>query len=174
MKKYLILFALLFFTVLVSAQFNRNSNRNRRAIPNTRTPQKPPEFNLQKTIGLNIYDIEKALKKIGVKKSDDKFVEVTSVFRTFNKKNKELSRLNSFAFSEVKNSIEYAQKQTRKTRDVSFVQKAYKEMGITFKDLIKKLADREKQLDVTLQPLLSKKQFKKWKKYKIRVWRNKK
>jgi len=174
MKKNLVLIIILFFSMLASAQFNRGNPRTRNVIPETRSQQKPPEFNVEKTIGLNIYNIEKTLKKVGVKKSNDKVKKITSIFTAFNKKNKELARLNSFTFSETKNNIEQAQKKTQKTENLSFIQKAYKDMGVAMKDLIKELTEREKQLDTTLEPLLSKKQFKKWKSYKIKVRKNKK
>lgn len=174
MKRNLVLIVFLFFSMLASAQFNRGNPRTRNVIPDTRANQKPPEFNVEKTIGLNIYNIEKALKKIGVKKSSDKVKEITSIFSAFNKKNNELARLNSFTFSQTKNNIEHAFKKTQKTQNSSFVQKAYKDMGLAFKDIIKKLTEREKQLDTTLEPLLSKKQFKKWKSYKKKVRKNKK
>tara|TARA_R110002073_G_scaffold123234_1_gene266759 strand:+ start:55062 stop:55586 length:525 start_codon:yes stop_codon:yes gene_type:complete len=174
MKRNLILIGFLFFTMLASAQFNRNRGRTANVRPDTRTQQKPPEFNVEKTIGLNIYNIEKTLKRIGVKKPKDKVKKISSIFSTFNKKNGELARLNSFAFSETKNNIEYALKQTQKTQNTSFMQKAYKDMATSFEGIIKELVEREKQLDAALEPLLSKKQFKKWKSYKVRLRKNKK
>ena len=172
MKRNLIFISFLLFSMLVSAQFNRNNLRNQNVRPDTRI-QKAPEFNTQKVVGLNIYDIEKVLKKIGVKKTSDNFKKAASVFKVFNKKNKELSRINTFTFSEVKKTIEAAQKKTQKTRDASFIQNAYKQMGVSLKDVVQELSKREKQLDADLEPLLSKKQLKKWKKYKARVRKNK-
>lgn len=170
MMKNLVLIALFLFSLEGFAQFNNNGGRGtlQHRRPVNSKSQKPPEFNVEKAIGLNFYNAEKILKKIGVKSSDPNREKLVSIFKSFNKNLKDFSRINSFTFSEAKTIVEAAQKKTMDAKDYSFVQKAYLKVLEDLKPAIDQVKEKNEKLDKELEGLLSKKQFSKWEKYKAK------
>lgn len=165
MKKLLFLFFFL-SAVSVFAQF-RNPGRGIRQAPAPNQNQAAPfEFNPEKAIGITVYDIERAAKKIGLKKSKDEFKTFKNTLYKFNKEIKGLTRINSFTFSQVKQNVESAQKLATESRDYTILTNAYKEASTTFKPIVDVVVEKEKKLDASLKAFLSKKQFAKWEKYK--------
>ena len=72
-------------------------------------------------------------------------------------------------FYEGKAKIEFARQESFKTKDYSVIQKATKEVTSTFEPIIEVVEEKEKNLDLELEKVLSSKQFKKWIKYKMSV-----
>ncbi|MDG2444485.1 MAG: hypothetical protein P8M14_03445 [Flavobacteriaceae bacterium] len=173
MSKKTLLIVVLLFSITAEAQYGSRygSQYNRRQSMQPRQPRaaqqsRVPEIDVEKAVGLVFYNTEKVSKKIGVKKSSDAFIKITSIFNLFNKELKQIKRINTFLFSEGKSKMEAAQKETIKSRDYSALQKANKEVTESFKPIIKVIEDKEKKLDLDLKEFLSEKQQKKWVKYK--------
>lgn len=165
MKKFLII-ALVFISIDATAQF-RNPGRG---IRQSQTPNQnqPPEFKFhpKKAIGIVIYDVDKAAKKIGLKKSKPEFKTFKSTLVKFNKELNGLARINSFTFQQVKQNVEASHKLATESRDYSILTNAYKEASDTFKPIVDIVKEKEKSLDATLKSFLNKKQLAKWEKYK--------
>ena len=173
MIKKTLLIVVLLFSITAEAQYGSRygSQYNRRQSMQPRQPRaaqqsRVPEIDVEKAVGLVFYNTEKVSKKIGVKKSSDAFIKITSIFNLFNKELKQIKRINTFLFSEGKSKMEDAQKETIKSRDYSALQKANKEVTESFKPIIKVIEDKEKKLDLDLKEFLSEKQQKKCVKYK--------
>lgn len=170
-KQFVIAFFVL-FTLTAEAQFQRRQrvvNRN----PVTQQ-QKPPEFNVERAIGLTIYDIDLIIKKLKLKQSSENYKKIVTVFNAFNKQQRELNRIHSFSFSQAKKKIEAAQKDVMKSRNYVVLETAYKEVSEAFLPITDQIKEREEQLDKDLKPLFSKKEFKKWEKLKLKIKKSRK
>lgn len=168
MIKSLILIALFSFSTTIEAQYNRRY----RAQPVRSMPAKKPrapEFNVEKSIGMTFYNIEKVGKKIGLKKTSKQFELIAVIFNRFDKDMKQVKRINGFLFYEGKKKIEDAQKEALDKGDYSIIQGAYKEVASLFETIVALIEEKEKGLDDELEKILSSKQLKKWKKYKINI-----
>ena len=168
MKQFVIAFFVL-FTLTAEAQFN--NGRRQRVIDRNPVTQKPkaPEFNVERAIGLTIYDIDLVIKKLSLKKSSDNYKKIVTIFNAFNKQQRELSRIHSFEFSQAKKKMEAAQKEAMKSRNYTNFQNTYKQVNDAFVPITTQIEGREEELDKNLEPLFSKKQFKKWKKLKQKI-----
>jgi hypothetical protein len=176
MKKSIFLIVFIFLSLVLEAQqVLPNGQRLRQRVvdrtPGTTTAQKLPEFNVERAVGLTIYEIDRILKKISLKSSDENYKKVVTVYNKFNKDQREVLRINGFTFSQAKTKIESAQSEVLKNRDYSVLEKAYKEVSEGFKPISEQIKEREKKLDEDLKPLLSDKQFKKWKKLQDKIKR---
>lgn len=171
MIRNVIILLFVVFSLSAEAQLVNRRTRTLDRTPGTTTAQKLPEFNVEKAVGLTIYEMERVAKKLGLKKSSETLTKVTSIINKFNKSQKELARINSFSFSQAKTKIEAAQKEVLKTREYAVLEKAYKEVSEGFKPISKQIEEKEKTLDESLKSVLSEKQFKKWKKLKDRIKR---
>ena len=165
-----VLFVFLFFsTFYAEAQYN--SQFNRRQGMRTRQPQqaqqqpRAPKINMEKAVGLIFYNIEKITKKIGVKKSSDAYLKVSSILNSYNKELKQIKRINTFLFSEGRAKMEASQKEAIKSRDATAFRIANKEVAESFKPIIGIIEKKDKELNLSLEKILSSKQLKKWKKY---------
>jgi hypothetical protein len=173
MKQFFIAFFIL-FTLAAEAQFN-NGRRQRVLNRNPVTQQqKPQEFNVEQVIGLTIYDVDVIIKKLSLKESSDNYKNIITVFNRFNRQQRELSRIHSFEFSQANKKVDAAQKEVMKSRNYSVLQNAYKEVSEAFIPITDQIKEREKKLDESLEPLFSKKQFKKWKKLQQKLKKKKK
>ena len=65
--------------------------------------------------------------------------------------------------------MENAQKEVLKSRDYSVLQAVYKEIGENFAPISDMIKEKEKSLDDSLKNVLSDKEFKKWKKLKVKI-----
>jgi len=167
MIRHLLAAFFILFTLTAEAQFQRRQrvvNRN----PVTQQ-QKPPKFNVERAIGLTIYNIDEVIKKLKLKESSENYKKIVTVFNAFNKKQRELNRIHSFSFSQAKEKIEAAQKEVMKNRNYAVLEKAYKEVSEGFVPITDQIKEREEKLDKDLEPLFSKKQFKKWKKIQVKI-----
>jgi len=172
MIKHFFFLSIILFSATSVAQFDSQYNRGRRTQqrqPMTTPKQKPPSFNVEKAIGMTIYNIEKVMKKIGVKGSSEHRQEVTNIFKHFNKDLNQVKRINTFLFSEGKSKMETAQKEAIKNRDYTALRIANKEVTESFKPIISSIEEKNKKLDLDLEKILSVKQLKKWKKFNASI-----
>lgn len=169
MKKYTLLI-LLFIGLNSTAQFmNPGRGIRQSPTPNEQNQQNPLLFNAEKAIGVTYYDVEKTAKKIGIKKNSDSFKKLKDTLVKFNKEIKDISRINSFTFSQAKIKVESAQKLATESRDFTILKSAYKEVSEDFKPIVEEVEKKEKKLDSFFKNLLTKKQFDKWEKYKLKL-----
>ena len=176
MKKSILFIAFILVSLSIEAQqVLPNGQRARQRVvdrtPGTTSAQRNPEFNVERAIGLTIYDIERIKKKVGIKESSDNYKKIVTTFNKFNREQREVLRINTFNFSQAKTKIEAAQKTVLENRDYSVLEKAYKEVSDGFKPVADGIKEREKALGESLEKLLSAKQFKKWKKLQKRIKR---
>jgi len=169
MIKRLIFISIIFFSLAAEAQYNSRYNRRqpmqaRQPIASQQT--RTPKIDVEKAVGMTFYNIEKVVKKIGVKKSSKTFPLISKILNLFNKNLNQIKRINTFLFSEGKSKIEAAQKEALKNRDYSALVKANNEVSLSFKPVIKVLEGEEEKLDLDLEKILTSKQLKKWSKYK--------
>ena len=119
MKK-LVFLLILCCAFTAEAQYgnSRNQQRQRQSM---QTPQKAPEpdFNIEKYIGIVVYDIKKAAKKSSLKLSSEKGKEFSKVLTKYNKDIKDITRINSFLLRSTKEMVDNFQKNARKTGDFS-------------------------------------------------------
>ena len=168
MIKHIFFIFLFFSTFFAEAQYN--SQFNRRQNMRSRQPmatQKPraPKINVEKAVGLIFYNIEKVSKKIGIKETSDTYLKVVSILNSYNKELKQIKRINTFLFSEGRAKMEAAQKEAIKSRDATAFRIANKEVAESFKPIIGIIEKKDKELNLSLEKILSSKQLKKWKKY---------
>lgn len=164
MKKIILLF-ILFLGFAAQAQFNNGMNQRQRQ--QSQAPQQAPEpnFNVEKYLGIVVYEIEKAAKKSKVKLSSEEGKQFSKTLTNYNKQIKDISRINSFTFRETKNMVESFQKATMKSGDFSGQQEIQKKMIENLKPVSETLKIEDKKLDISLKAILSEKQYKRWIKY---------
>lgn len=168
MIKNSILILLVLFSLSAESQiYNRNSRMDRRltAPQQTRQDNKIPEFQPLRFVGLVIYDADKVVKKIGVRKKPD-VKKVKEVIAKYNSIFNDIKRINTFTFNDIKLTVEATQKKAIKTQDYSSIEKVQKKMMDAFKPIIAEIDRQDKSFDTEMKAVLSKKQYKKWEKYK--------
>lgn len=170
MKKYILLIFILtsFYTY---SQFGSMRNQGmRQQMPQTQ--QKPPEpnFKVEKYLGLIIYeDIEKAAKKSSIKLSSNEGKQFSKLLKKYNKKIKDIRRINSFTMRSTKEMVENFQKKARETGDVSNQVSVQKTMMENLKPISETLKVEDLALAKSLKEILSEKQYKKWLKYNRKI-----
>jgi len=172
MKKNILLFLLL-ISLSVSAQYEdsqRRRNLERRQV--NRQPLEKPKFKTEKYLGIIIYDGKKVAKKTGVKKKSEKGKKLLTIISEFNKSLKEMIRINSFTFLEMKEYVEKSQEKAQESGDFSIMRDVQKTINERFKPFSNDFKEKEEKLDVSLKELLSEKEFKKWEKYKKKAKKN--
>lgn len=164
MKKYVILL-ILFISYSTYSQYGNNRNqRQRQMAPSTPRTVKP-NFDVDKYIGLVIYDVEKAAKKSKVKLKSDEGKKFSETLTVYNKKIKDMRRINSFTLRSTKDLVENFQKEASKSGDLSNQLTVQKTMMANLKPITETLKEEDKKLDTTMKAILSQKQYKKWIKY---------
>ncbi len=165
MNKHIVFILLFLFSVTINAQFNRQRIQPR--TPVVSQQQRFPEVDVEKAVGMIFYDPEKVLKKIGVKKSSKNFSLIVSILKKFNRDLNQVKRINSFLFSEGKSKIEFARKESAKSGDFSIIRNATKDVTTMFEPIVEVVKEKEKNLDLELEKILSSKELNKWNKYKM-------
>ena len=165
MNKHIVFILLFLFSVTINAQFNRQRIQPR--TPVVSQQQRFPEVDVEKAVGMIFYDSEKVLKKIGVKKSSKNFNLIISILKKFNRDLNQVKRINSFLFSEGKSKIEFARKESAKSGDFSIIRNATKDVTTMFEPIVEVVKEKEKNLDLELEKILSSKELNKWNKYKM-------
>ena len=165
MKKYILL--IFAFTSLISHSQYNNGMRNQRQSQMNQTPRQAPEpkYEIEKYLGILIYDIEKYAKKSSIKLSSEEGKKFSEVLTKFNKKLKDFRRINSFTLKSIKEMVENFQKKAQESGDFSGRVEIQKVMEENLKPISETLRVYDKELDKTMKELLSEKQYKKWIKY---------
>ena len=168
MKKYIILL-FVFTSLVVQSQFNpsngRNNQRQRQRIPQTAQKTPEPNFQIEKYLGIIIYELKKVSKKSNVKLSSKKGKQFAKVLTKYNKDIKDITRINSFLLRSTKEMVENFQKKSRKTGDFSNQPKIQKKMVENLKPISDALKEEDRKLNNLIKRLLFEKQHKKWLKY---------
>lgn len=167
MKKYILLI-FVFTTLLTHGQFNNGGMRNQRQRQMPQAQQKAPEpnFNVERYVGIVIYDdIKKAAKKSSIKLSSAEGKVFSKTLISYNKQVKDIKRINSFTLKSTKEMVENFQKMAMKSGDFSNQIEIQKKMTESLKPIAETLKVEDKKLDKSIKEILSEKQYKKWIKY---------
>lgn len=161
MKK-LVFLTLILFSVSATAQFRNRNN----PYPNTNNRSANiPEFKAAEAAGLIHYDVKKVCKKIGVKPKKDLGKKVVDRITAHNKSVKDLKRINSISLKDLERNYKSAYKTAQETKDFSSIMTLRKQIKSVLDPIRKVASKNDSILNVDLQALLNKKQFKKWEKY---------
>ncbi len=171
MKNYIfLLFVLTSF--LVHSQFGGMRNQRQRQMQMPQTQQAPkPNYEIEKYLGIVIYDIEKAMKKSSIKPSSKIGKDFSYILKKYNRKISDIRRINSFTLKSTKEMVENFQIHVQKTGDFSDKAKIDKQMVKNLKPITETLKNEDIALDKKIRNLLSKKQYKKWIKYNKRLYK---
>ncbi|PQJ79966.1 hypothetical protein [Polaribacter porphyrae] len=172
MKKYIFLL-FVFTSFIAQSQFGNQGMRGQRQRQMPQTQQKPPEpnYEVEKYLGIVVYDIEKAAKKSKIKLSSDVGKAFSKTLTVYNKKIKDLRRINSFTLKTTKEMVENFQRNARKTGDLSDQKRVNETMTKNLKPISESLKIEDLKLDKKLKGLLSEKQYKKWIKYNRKLYK---
>lgn len=172
MKKYLLILTLL-TSFLAHSQLNRGGMRNSRQNQMNQTPRKAPEpnFQVEKYLGIVIYDIEKAAKKSSIKLSSEEGKKFKTLLTKYNKEIKDIRRINSFTLRSTKEMMENFQKNAQKNGDFSDRTKVQKKMVENLTPISETLRTKDRALDISIKEILSEKQYKKWIKYNRKMYK---
>jgi len=170
MKKYIfLLFVLTSF--LAQSQFGGMRNQRQRQMPQTQQAPPEPNFQVEKYLGIVVYDIEKAAKKTGVKLSSDVGKQFSKLLTAYNKDIKDIRRINSFTLRSTKEMVENFQKNAAKTGDLSNQLEVQKKMADNLKPISETLKIEDVKLAKSIKSILSEKQYKKWLKYNRKLYK---
>lgn len=172
MKKYLIVLTLL-TSFLANSQLNRGGMRNGRQRQMIQNPRKAPEpnFQVEKYLGIVIYDIEKAAKKSSIKLSSEEGKKFSSLLKKYNREIKDIRRINSFTLKSTKEMMENFQKNAQKNGDFSDRTKVQQTMVKNLTPISEALRVKDRVFDKSIKELLSEKQYKKWLKFNRKMYK---
>ncbi|SDS52503.1 hypothetical protein SAMN05216503_3339 [Polaribacter sp. KT25b] len=174
MKK-LILLIILFSAFAAEAQYGNGygSQQRRRQSDMMQTQEKAPEpnFEIEKYLGIVIYNIEKAAKKTKIKLSSKEGKLFSKALTEYNKDIKDITRINSFLLRSTKETVENFQKVSAKSGDFSNRTEVIKTMNDNLKPISNTLKKEDIKLDATMKSILSEKQYKKWIKYNRKLYK---
>ncbi|WP_339662261.1 hypothetical protein [uncultured Polaribacter sp.] len=165
MKKLLLLLILgCAFTAEAQYGNGYGTNQRRRQSDMIQTQEKAPEpnFEIEKYLGIVVYDIEKAAKKSKVKLASKEGKLFSKTLTDYNKDLKDITRINSFLLRSTKEMVENYQKSAAKSGDFSNRTEVLKTMNENLEPLSNTLKMEDKKLDATMKNILSEKQYKKW------------
>lgn len=175
MKKIIILFIALICYSSYGQFGNRNqgNRQNQRQRQMTQTPREQPKFKyeVEKFLGIVIYDIEKSAKKSKIKLSSKEGKIFSKTLMAYNKEIKAIRRINSFTLRSTREMVENFQRNAQKTGDAAGQKKIQETMMASLKPISKILKVKDLTLDKTLKNLLSAKQYKKWIKYNRKLYK---
>lgn len=169
MKNYLTTLLLFFIGLTSYAQMggmgmNRGMGMGTQRIRNMAPTQNTskPDFQIEKQLGIVIYDIEKAAKKSKLKINSDEGKQFQSILTMYNRTIRDFRRINSFTLRSTKELVDNYQKQAEESRDFSGFEKIQKQVAESLKDIRETLKSEDIKLDKQIKLLLSDKQYKKW------------
>ena len=168
MKK-IILLLILGCAFTAQAQYGRNQRQSQMGQTQQEAPD--PDFNIERYIGIVIYDIKKAAKKSSIKLSSKEGKEFYKVLTKYNKDIKDITRINSFLLRSTKDMIDNFQISSRKSGDFSNQKKVQIKMGENLKPIFETLKVEDLKLNSTMKELLSEKQYKKFIKYSRKIYK---
>lgn len=172
MKKFILLIIL---TCSISAQaqygYGNNQRQQQRGIPQTKEKAPEPNFEIEKYLGIIVYDIEKTAKKSSIKLKSEEGKQFSKILTKYNKDIKDITRINSFLLRSTKEMVDNYQKKAIKSGDFSKQVEVQKKLSKNLKPLNETLIDEDKKLDKTIKTLLSEKQYKKWIRYNKKMYK---
>lgn len=172
MKKYI--FLLLLFTSFIAQSQYRNQgmrNQRQRQMMQSQRPAPKPDYDVEKYLGIVIYDIEKAAKKSSIKLDSQEGKEFQTILKKYNKEVNDFRRINSFTLRSTKKMVESFQKKAIENKSGAGGDKVYKKMTEDLKPISETLKTKDILLDKKLKSLLSKKQYKKWLRYNRKLYK---
>lgn len=172
MKKYLLILTLL-TSFLAQSQLNRGGMRNGRQRQMIQNPRKAPEpnFQVEKYLGIVIYDIEKAAKKSSIETSSTEGKLFSKLLLEYNREIKEIRRINSFTLRSTKEMMENFQKKARESGNFSERTKVQQKMIKNLTPISEALKLKDKKFNTSVKRILSEKQYKKWIKYNRKLYK---
>jgi len=146
------------------------NGRQRQMIQN---PRKAPEpnFQVEKYLGIVIYDIEKAAKKSSIKTSSTEGKLFSKLLLEYNREIKEIRRINSFTLRSTKEMMENFQKKARESGNFSERTKVQQKMIKNLTPISEALKLKDKKFNTSVKRILSEKQYKKWIKYNRKLYK---
>lgn len=172
MKKYIILiFTFISFTSYSQFQNGGMQGQRQRQMPQTQRAAPEPNYEVEKYLGIVVYDIEKAAKKSGVKLSSEEGKKFSEALTVYNKKIKDLRRINSFTLKSTKEMVENFQKKAIETGDNTGQIEIQKTMMEDLKPISEALKNEDLKFDASIKTILSEKQYEKWIKYNRKLYK---
>jgi hypothetical protein len=175
MKKVILLFIILVSHSTYSQFGNRNqgNRQNMRQRQMTETPRQAPEFKyeVEKYLGIVVYDIEQAAKKSKIKLTSDTGKTFSTTLTAYNRDIKDLRRINSFTLRSTREMVENFQRNAQKTGDASDQKKVQETMAENLKPISNVLKIKDLELDKKMKTILSDKQYEKWVKYNRKLYK---
>ena len=168
MKKRILLVTLLsigFSTLAQIGMGNRGMGNQRMRQMAPPPSANKPNFEVDKYLGIVIYDIENVAKKSSISLSSDTGKQFKNILTDYNKRIKDFRRINSFTLRNTKEMVESFQKKARESQDLSGSQEVQKKMAENLKPIAETLKKEDIKLNKVIKKLLSEKQYKKWIKY---------
>ncbi|UAM97698.1 hypothetical protein K8354_15575 [Polaribacter litorisediminis] len=175
MKKVILLFITL-ISYSTYSQFNNMNQGNRQNLRQRQMPQTPrqaPEFKyeVEKYLGIVVYDIERAAKKSKIKRTSDTGKAFSKTLTAYNREIKDLRRINSFTLRSTREMVENFQRNAQKTGDASGQKKVQETMAENLKPISEVLKTKDLELDKKMKTILSKKQYEKWINYNRKLFK---
>ena len=173
MKKIIFLLTL-FLSFSTYCQFGNGMNQRQqrqRQMTQTQRPAPKPNYDVEKYLGIVIYEIEKAAKKSSIKLDSDEGKEFQTILKKYNKEVNDFRRINSFTLRTTKEMVESFQKKAQENKSGAGGDKVFKKMTEDLKPISETLKAKDIVLDKKLKTLLSKKQYKKWLKYNRKLYK---
>lgn len=147
----------LFQISLASAQ-GRQGNQSQNGSENTY------EFNVESSLGILRYDTDIVFKKVKIKKEATK-QEVSKIISAFNHNVDKIKFMNSVLLNEVRTFIDVKKMEAKLGENRDLMRSAKVTARQRLQPIRFKVATEAQKLDNQLEKILSKKQFKKWKRY---------
>jgi len=122
------------------------------------------KFDVEKMAGLAPYDEDKVLKKIKVKK-EPKVSQVRALLRDYNKSIENIKLKHHQRIEETKNFVRTKRAEAQQNRDFEMMQVVRQEAQERLEPVREEVRAQQKVLNQKMKELLSKRQYKKWKKY---------
>jgi uncharacterized protein YoxC len=168
MKK-LILLIVLCCAFTAEAQYGNQQRNGQRqgqtGMPQTQQKAPEPNFEVEKYLGIVVYDIEKAAKKSSIKLTSEAGKLFSKTLTAYNKDVKGITRINSFLLRSTKEMVENFQKISMKSGDFSQQPEIVKKMNDNLEPISNTLKEEDEKLDATMKRILSEKQYRKWIKF---------
>lgn len=151
----------------MQAQYMNGGMQNQRQRQRIQTPDKAPDpkFEVEKYLGIVVYDLEKAAKKSSVKLTSEEGKSFSKIITSYNNKIKQIRRINSFTLRSTKEMVENFQKNAIKNGDFSKQATIQKKMAEDLKPISETMKEEDQKLDADVKKILSEKQYDKWIRY---------
>jgi len=151
-KKVPVIIFILSFTMVFSQQRGNKSNNANFQV------------NVKKLAGIVPYDSDAVLKKLKVKKSENKDI-VERAIDHYNQKINELKIFNTDTFNSVKHYINQKRQEAQLSNDINILKEAKIKVDETLQPLRDKVNLEQNKLNKVFESHLNAKQFKTWSKY---------